>query len=440
MDDTITVKGLEKLTPADAGKRLSEGRGFYGRVLVSKAGKVSVSFYLRFRWGSKTPDLGCGSWPDTKLSKIRENADKARAVLATGVNPIEKRAEARTELKQGEQLAAATGFTVRQLFGAWRDAELIHSRKDGGAEPLRALEKDVFPVIGDKPASAVVHADCMAILDVIKARGKLATANKCLSYLNGMYEWAEKRTATTYVQANPLATISKKDAGGKENEGDRVLSEGEIHRLSRVIDSAGLRNQLRAALWVLLGTACRSNELLRAKRTDFDIGQRHWVIPKTNSKNTKPHLIYLSDFVLPHVQQLLDLSAGSEWLMPDADNLAVHAYPQTLVNATSDRQLAYYTRASANVKEYAHALELPGGRWTPHDLRRSAATHMGELDISPDVIEKVLNHVERNKVKRTYQRAVKFEQQCSAWRTWGARLQVITADSNIIPFSNTNQG
>jgi integrase len=42
--------------------------------------------------------------------------------------------------------------------------------------------------------------------------------------------------------------------------------------------------------------------------------------------------------------------------------------------------------------------------FTPHDLRRTAATLMGERGVRPDVIERVLNHTPA-KIARTYNRA-----------------------------------
>jgi len=433
---TVTVKELEKLTPADKGKRISEGKGFFGKVLVSKAGQVSVSFYLHYRWGAKTQDYGCGSWPDTPLSSIRKNADAARVLLNDGKNPVEVRAVEREAKKQADSEALKQVFTVRRLFIAYKDAELVHRRKDQGAEPLRALEKDVFPTIGERPAHEVKQSELLAVLDTIKARGRLATANKALGYLTSAFDWAVKREK---IAANPLAGVTRGDVGGADGEGERVLSESEIHKLSVAVDHAGLQDRIRHALWVLLGTAARSNELLRARRTDFDMTARTWSIPKEHSKNGKAHVVYLSDFVVPHVEALLALSVGSAWMMPDNERPEAHTYPQTLVNATSDRQLAFYARKSENVIQHAHALELGQERWTPHDLRRTAATHMGELDISPDVIDKVLNHTERKKVRRTYQRAVKYDQQCHAWRVWGARLQVLTSAANVVPIDAGKQ-
>ena len=38
---------------------------------------------------------------------------------------------------------------------------------------------------------------------------------------------------------------------------------------------------------------------------------------------------------------------------------------------------------------------LKGGRWTPHDLRRTASTLMRQLGISKDVISECENHIKQ---------------------------------------------
>jgi hypothetical protein len=47
---------------------------------------------------------------------------------------------------------------------------------------------------------------------------------------------------------------------------------------------------------------------------------------------------------------------------------------------------------------------------------------MGNLGITPDVIEKCLNHSEENKVKRIYQRQKLETQQAEAWQILGNHL------------------
>lgn len=76
-----------------------------------------------------------------------------------------------------------------------------------------------------------------------------------------------------------------------------------------------------------------------------------------------------------------------------------------------------------------NALVLPGGKWTPHDLRRTGATEMTELGVLPDVVERCLNHTEEKKIKRIYQRAQYEEPMREAWRLWGERLELLQAQA-----------
>lgn len=84
----------------------------------------------------------------------------------------------------------------------------------------------------------------------------------------------------------------------------------------------------------------------------------------------------------------------------------------------------------------AQALLLPGGKWTPHDLRRTGATIMTALGVLPEVAERCLNHTEENKVKRTYQRHSYAAEMAAAWHLLGDRLGILTCPDtdNVVTF------
>jgi hypothetical protein len=68
------------------------------------------------------------------------------------------------------------------------------------------------------------------------------------------------------------------------------------------------------------------------------------------------------------------------------------------------------------------ALALPGGKWGPHDLRRTGATMMTQLHVLPDVVEHCLNHIEENRTKRVYQRHTYEHEMQAAWKALGKHL------------------
>ena len=86
----------------------------------------------------------------------------------------------------------------------------------------------------------------------------------------------------------------------------------------------------------------------------------------------------------------------------------------------------------------ADALILSNGDWVPHDLRRTGATMMQSLGVTPEVIERVLNHTEPNKLKRTYQTYDYAKEKLEAWRLLGERLALLTRNdaANVLPINN----
>ena len=62
--------------------------------------------------------------------------------------------------------------------------------------------------------------------------------------------------------------------------------------------------------------------------------------------------------------------------------------------------------------------------FVPHDLRRTAASHMTGMGISRLVVSKILNHVERG-VTAVYDRHSYDNEKRQALEAWGHRLQNI---------------
>ena len=83
-------------------------------------------------------------------------------------------------------------------------------------------------------------------------------------------------------------------------------------------------------------------------------------------------------------------------------------------------------------EELADTLVLVGGRWSPHDLRRTGATMMVALGVLPEVAERCLNHTEQNRVKRTYQRHSYENEMREAWRLLGERVDLLLRDAGVV--------
>ena len=168
--------------------------------------------------------------------------------------------------------------------------------------------------------------------------------------------------------------------------------------------------------------------MLAARWEHVDFERRNLTLPET--KNGKRHEIWLSDFALLQLKSLHENTGLTPWLFPatqtkkDQPDFADHVCVKTVTKQVGDRQRPGDVPMSGRSKD-VDALVLPGGKWTPHDLRRTAATTMAELGALPDVVEKCLNHTEVGKVKRIYQRAQYEGPMREAWKLLGSRLTLL---------------
>lgn len=374
---------------------------------------------FRYQFKGTTRVLSLGAFPAMSLAEARAATHEAHSRIAQGIDPFLERQDQQQAVeleRQQRETEIARRKTLAQAVSEWLDRDMARRRKDGGAYVRALFERDILPGLGDKPLDAVTKADLVGVFDTIVERGSPTMANIARRSLGQFIEWAMAREL---LDRDPLQGI--KAPGGRESPRERHLTEAEIRELARRLPESGLSDRDQRAVWILLSTGVRVGELTGARWSDIDTEAETWRIPET--KSGRPHTVYLSAFALGHLHALKELAGTSEWLLPGRGKTKpVHA--AHLVNAFADRQ-ADKPRAPF-VAPYVQALALPGGRWTPHDLRRTFATLAGEMGVESDTIEKCLNHAPRSALVRTYQRQQRIPEQRRAWSLVGEHLDVLS--------------
>jgi integrase len=158
-----------------------------------------------------------------------------------------------------------------------------------------------------------------------------------------------------------------------------------------------------------------------------DLTRGTWHIPVT--KNQRSHTIHLSDFAFAQFRKLEafrrstsgNTASLSPWVFANesgAGPVGVKTLGKQLSNRQREAKCPLRGRSKATT-----SLSLSGGRWTAHDLRRTAATFMAALGISGDVIDECLNHVIESRVRRTYIRDRRTVQQRQAFDALGEFLE-----------------
>ena len=406
---------------------ITDGGGLFVRIRpLANGGGVSFRLAYRFEGKLKWADLKAKTLPDARTER-----DTLKGLLKTGVDPkleknLEKERNRQQQLNEQEALVKLKArVTVRDLFVRWCETDLIN-RKDRD-EVARMFNKDVLPDLGDLFVEDVRKGHIALIVDKLKQRCVKHLARNILKLMRQMFRFAVTRDI---IEFDPTASLSVAKMTTKPTERDRTLSEVEIRALARQLPDANLLKSTECAIWIALSTMCRIGELSKAKFSDLDFNLKTWTIPEPNSKNGKAHTIYLSDFALGQFKLLKQIAKSETWVFPNRDNSS-HVCEKSITKQIGGRQT---TTILSNRSKDSQALILTGGKWTPHDLRRTGATIMGNLLIQPDVIEKCLNHTEENKVKRIYQRQELKSEQAEAWRVLGNRLGLLVNmdSSNVV--------
>ncbi len=143
--------------------------------------------------------------------------------------------------------------------------------------------------------------------------------------------------------------------------------------------------------------------MMRSELFDLEGPSPHWIIPRLRTKNKKTeHTVPLSPAAAALILRAIEISkkyAGTKNDMP------VFASRFEDVTAIARHSLSQAVRRIVADKEFA--------RFTPHDLRRTAATLAQSLRIQRDYVKALLNHKDGD-VTGIYARWHMFEEKREA--------------------------
>ena len=204
------------------------------------------------------------------------------------------------------------------------------------------FKRAVLPALGSKKVQDVTRFELANLIREYAKRGK-RSADQLRSNLKGLFGYGVELGLR---DDNPVSEMTCRVSGYEAKARERVLTDKEIALLW------GESHPNARVLRFLLLTGVRISEA----RNGYQDKDR-WIVPGEISKNGRAHWVHLTE------QAKLQLP-----------------FPKTTP-----------TNTQAWTKRWCekHGVEP---RFTPHDLRRTAATRMADNQVTPFVVEKVLNH------------------------------------------------
>lgn len=339
------------------------------------------------------------------VSNVRVEAQRHRALVAQGLDPINERHRLRDEArhaldvaKAARQRKSATLVRVARQY----HAEVIEPTRTSkhAAQWIASLERNVPAKLWNSPIDSVKAPELLDALAELRNRIP-ETSDRVRQRLEAIFDHAEFLGLCT---ENPARLVRRKLAerpSGRKAGHFKALPFQKVPDLFVHIRQAS-GNAARCLEFAIL-TAARTNEALTAEWSEFDMTARIWTVPADKMKTREPHTVYLNDSAIA----LLESQRGQHdrWVFPSP----MPAFDGSLRPMSNMAMLTVLDRLSARKDTTVHGL-----------CRSSFSSWANEYAIArPDVIEAALAHREGDKVRAAYNRAAFETERRALLAAWG---------------------
>lgn len=370
----------------DRSYKLADGGGLF--LLIQPNG--SKLWRMKYRYGGKEKLLSFGAYPTLGIAAAHAKRDAAKALLAEGKDPGLNRSE----------MSPEKGQTFLVVAQRW------HANRASALDPAHAqrvwsrLERDVFPVFGDKLMHEITPPDVLAMVRKIEARGALDISRRAKQGVSQIFQFA---IACGLASADPTAHL-----GGALKPRPRVKHMGRLplgelptflEKLQTYDEQGDRRSSTtRDALMLALLTWVRTKELRFAIKSEFENlngTEPLWRIPGERMKMGREHLVPLSVQAVEIAKRAI-ANSSSEFLFPGA----------TPEKPMSENTMIYALyRLGYHSRQTVHGFRGLASTWANEQLVEFGEPAVWIRKYHEDWVEMQLAHSEENEVRGAYNAA-----------------------------------
>ena len=378
----LTKSSIDALPilPADTVYWDSSSPGF-GVKVTPKGRKVFIVLYRTGGAGSKLRKYTVGPYGRVTLHQARLAAQKVFTAKLEGRDPAAEKREAKRRVVADRVEDLLETFIAQRL-----------SQNRSVREISRLLRREIGKAWSSRSIHEITKRDVVEVISAIEQRGAPAAANKTLKSIKTFLRWSVGRAILDQSPAEGVPLPAKEVAR------DRVLSDRELAQVVLAARRMGGPYGGIAELLVLTGQ--RREEVARLKWEELDLVRRIWTLPKLRTKNSKEHVIHLSE-------------ASMDVLM------RVDKHSPFVFSVLGTRPFNRFSKGKRQLDQLSGVTD-----WRLHDLRRTCVSGMARLGVAPHVADKILNHQAGtiSGVAAVYQRHEFHAEQREALEQRGAHL------------------
>ena len=286
--------------------KLTDGAGMY--LLLHPNG--SKYWRMQYRFNGKQKTYAIGVYPSVSLSEARTKRDEARAMIAAGVDPSEK--------KQAVKAQESGYFTFEAVAREWHKKMSVSERwiPKHSERILNSLINHLFPALGSRDIKTLKTRDLLLPLRKIEAKGQHETASRLKQRITAIMRYAVQEDM---IEHNPADQLDGTLTPPKRKHYPALKLDQIPDLLSRIDAYTGRRLTVLALKLTML-VFIRSSELRFARWPEIDLKNQLWIIPpereeiknvrfsERGSKMRIPHYIPLSNQAIDVLEELKEIS------------------------------------------------------------------------------------------------------------------------------------
>ncbi|MCT4493108.1 tyrosine-type recombinase/integrase [Bosea minatitlanensis] len=400
----LTDVAIRNAKPTGKLQKLSDGAGL--QLWVMPAG--SRLWRLAYRHQGKQKLLALGAYPTMALSQARDRRERARKLLADGIDPGEQ--------KKADKRAKA--LSDANTFGAVADELLRKKEEDGKAE--RTLEKTRWlfdlakPSLGDRPITEISAREVLDVLERVQAKGHRETAKRLRAVIGQVFRFA---IATTRAANDPTFALRGALLAPKVKHRAALTKEDDFAGLLRAVDGFQGQPTTKAALQLMALLFPRPGELRPAEWSEFDLKEAVWTIPASRMKMRQEHRIPLPSQALAILKDLKTLTGNGKLVFPGYG-----------ISGGEGRTVAPRPISENTLNAALRRMGFGADEMTSHGFRAAASTLLNESGKwSADAIERALAHQDKDAVRRAYARGQHWDERVQMAQWWADELDRLKA-------------
>jgi integrase len=390
----LSATEVRKSKPKNGTTKLSDGGGLYLKISPNGA----KYWRYDYRYAGKRKTLAVGVFPETSLKTARRAHLEARDMLGQGIDP----AEHRKIQKLTRHITAANSFESIAL--EWYETKVSDKSEGHRKRTKRALEKDLFPSLGNRPITNITASELLAALRKIEQRGAIETARRAKQSAGRVFRYA---IATGRADRDPSRDLDGALKNANRSHRAAITEPKEVGKLLLSIDEYRGSPAVSAALRISPLLFQRPGEIRAMEWAEINWELSRWEIPALKMKMRQPHIVPLSNQSLEILSEQASVSGRGRYVFPSARGGS---------RCLSDN----------GVRTALRTMGYGNEDMTPHGFRAMARTLLDEiLSYRVDWIEHQLAHAVRDPNGRAYNRTSHLDNRVEMMQTWADFLDTL---------------